>query len=299
MFPRRSIILCPVCHSNLVSITSTSIRCEKCNKTILRSEADLHYDLRHDSIRQQRSLLIHEEDSNDTTSSLFAEFNFRVFIENLRSAMNTLKPERVVDVGSGNGAYSDLLKDYFNLYVGIEPSDIPFHRKLDRSLNDKTILLHADPDDSLPIEKCSTELVTFIASYDHFPDRKRMVLEAARILRPGGYLLVAMTNYNFWLKRVLNFVFMKKTFRHADDHFCVHSPDTITHEISNYSPVFSPSFLRADFCYIPNLPQKLSFIYFNKCAVRFLNFCLMIFVRDILHLRNAGSSMIVVFQKNK
>ncbi|MGD0765684.1 MAG: class I SAM-dependent methyltransferase [Dehalococcoidia bacterium] len=49
--------------------------------------------------------------------------------------------------------------------------------------------------EGLPFQDSSFDLVICQGAMDHFADRQRFVAEAARVLRPGGHLVVALANY--------------------------------------------------------------------------------------------------------
>ncbi|MFA5075654.1 MAG: bifunctional glycosyltransferase/class I SAM-dependent methyltransferase [Candidatus Babeliales bacterium] len=62
--------------------------------------------------------------------------------------------------------------------------------------------------DTLPLEDASVDIVTMLATLEHFDNDKGIVLEARRILRPGGRLLITVPSKNAkWIIHVLAFGF--------------------------------------------------------------------------------------------
>lgn len=50
---------------------------------------------------------------------------------------------------------------------------------------------------NLPFEDCSFDAVTMFDVLEHIPDHKKAVLEALRVLRPGGFILISTPNENW------------------------------------------------------------------------------------------------------
>ena len=123
------------------------------------------------------------------------------------------------------------------------------------------------------------------------------MLQAWGKLRPGGHLLINMTNYGYWLKSLANRVRGAEHFKHEHEHFCVHSAESLPTEILGIVPGAKLIHLDSDYRHLPNLPRKLSFLYFHALWIDIANLLARTLVVDICRIRNRGAVMIAVFQK--
>ena len=214
----------------------------------------------------------------------------------LRRALKVIRPDIILDIGCGTGTYAFRLHGLFESYVGLDPSSMPEGFSATRPLPSNAVLIKNDPE-TWPIAEGEVDLVSFIASYDHIPNRAKAIKDAWSKLRPGGHLLINLTNYGYWLKRIANCMLRRQILRHEDEHFCVHSVESLTNEVRGYVEEAKLIFLDADSRHIPNLPHKLSFIYFSPRWIRILNSLSRFLVTHLLRIKNRGAVMIVVFQK--
>ncbi len=85
---------------------------------------------------------------------------------------------RLLDIGCGENA---LVKTYKNGFgVDIYPW--------------KDVDIIADVSSGLPFKNASFDTVSILASLNHIPNRQKMLLEAFRVLRPRGRILITMIN---------------------------------------------------------------------------------------------------------
>jgi SAM-dependent methyltransferase len=198
---------------------------------------------------QDRSLLSDEEPILNPAMTSFA---VAMTTQTIREALRKCKPNTLLDIGCGDGGYSEALSDLYTSYLGLEPSEIPAPKRLRNPPGENVILVHNDPSKPLPVAKNSVDLVMFLASYDHIPNRKEVVAQAWEALKPFGFLLITMTNYSFWAKRLLNFVLGREVAKQEHDHFCVHDPKTLANEILSSARIGEVFWCQADNIYIPN-----------------------------------------------
>jgi ubiquinone/menaquinone biosynthesis C-methylase UbiE len=67
-------------------------------------------------------------------------------------------------------------------------------------------ILSMDIDDSLPLEDESVDVVTMLATLEHFDNDKAILLEAKRILKPEGRLFITVPSRNAkWIIHFLAF----------------------------------------------------------------------------------------------
>lgn len=102
-----------------------------------------------------------------------------------------IKGKKVLDIGSGTGELLRILKEEFGDYsaVGVEISEIGLrmHRY------GKPIKADAR---KLPFESGQFDIVFCIDVLEHIPNFQRVIIEAYRVVGPGGYILIRTPNYN-------------------------------------------------------------------------------------------------------
>jgi SAM-dependent methyltransferase len=284
-------LACPQCGQSLARCAGL-LRCAHCLEEFRQSSDDWFFSLAPHAPTQERSLLIHED---KVSNPKLITFGVGLNTAELRSVLASREPSVVVDVGCAGGDYYPVFGPYSQTYIGIEPSPITRERRLGAPPPDNVVLVHNDPLARLPLVGSSADMVTFLASYDHIPNRLEVLAQSWDALKPGGALLICMTNYGFWAKRALNQAMGRQMARREDDHYCVHDPETLTAEVSAICPGATLCECRADFMYVPNTP--LRFLYKSYAALSATNRILKMAVHGMLGQRRAGSGMICVFEK--
>jgi MPBQ/MSBQ methyltransferase len=114
----------------------------------------------------------------------------------------TRRPDarRVLDVGSGYGSFVLLARSAGFEARGVEPADFELGRARRRLARERP---DDDPDEvyvrgsalELPFETSSFDVLTLWNVLEHVPDYRRALLEATRVLRPGGGLFLIAPNY--------------------------------------------------------------------------------------------------------
>lgn len=117
----------------------------------------------------------------------------RKHLERLKS---TAGGGRLLDVGCGTGFVIDLAKDLFLQIDGVDITQ-PMLDKVD--LSSGNIRLHNAPAQKLPFADSTFDAVTAYAFLHHLEDYKPVLVEMARVLRPGGQAYVDLEpNRLFW-----------------------------------------------------------------------------------------------------
>jgi SAM-dependent methyltransferase len=98
--------------------------------------------------------------------------------------------ERVLDLGCGAGRFLAALRDAGAEPVGVELAEAALTRA-GRNVPGADLRL-VEPDGSLPLEHASVDLVWCSEVLEHIADTAHTLLEARRVLRPGGRLLVTV-----------------------------------------------------------------------------------------------------------
>src|SRR5580658_1410986 len=222
-------LTCPACNGCVRTSTEhDELVCLACDRAFAVDPRDgfhAFYDL---APMQNRSLLSDEE---PILNPAMTSFGVPLTVHTIREALRKCQPKTVLDIGCGNGGYADALSGLYTSYLGLEPSVIPTSRRMGKQLGEHVILVHNDPSKPLPVTKNSFDLVMFLASYDHIPNRNELVAQAWDAVKPFGFMLITMTNYGFWAKRVLNFILAREVAKQEHDHFCVHNPKTLEDEV--------------------------------------------------------------------
>lgn len=100
-------------------------------------------------------------------------------------------PRKVLDVGCGEGRFSRLLKPHGVEVVGVDPT--PAMIAAARTRDTSGVYLEA-PAERLPFCDETFDLVVSYLSLIDIPDIRSAIPEMARVLRPGGALLIANLN---------------------------------------------------------------------------------------------------------
>jgi SAM-dependent methyltransferase len=98
--------------------------------------------------------------------------------------------ERVLDLGCGAGRFVAVLRDAGVDPVGVEIAAAALERAR-RNVPGADLRL-LEPDGSLPLEQGSVDLVWCSEVLEHVADTEQLLLEARRVLRPGGRLLITV-----------------------------------------------------------------------------------------------------------
>ena len=98
--------------------------------------------------------------------------------------------ERVLDLGCGAGRFVAALRDAGADPVGVELAQAALERARRNAPGADLRLL--EDDGSLPLEHASVDLVWCSEVLEHVADTGHLLLEARRVLRPGGRLLVTV-----------------------------------------------------------------------------------------------------------
>jgi ubiquinone/menaquinone biosynthesis C-methylase UbiE len=103
------------------------------------------------------------------------------------------RPLSVLDLGSGTGRFAPALADAFGgPVVGVEPS-AGMRGVAERDAAYPGVRYLAGSAERIPLPDASCDVVLMFLSFHHFPDRAGAAAEIARVLAPGGRVLVRST----------------------------------------------------------------------------------------------------------
>jgi ubiquinone/menaquinone biosynthesis C-methylase UbiE len=108
---------------------------------------------------------------------------------------------KLLDVGCGDGDFCIMAKGMFNDVYGVEVSQV---RTLnaEKKINDRQDkgnfhFIQHDVDESLPFPDDFFDVATCIATLEYLVYPSRVILEVRRVLKPGGYFIVQVSNFAF------------------------------------------------------------------------------------------------------
>jgi ubiquinone/menaquinone biosynthesis C-methylase UbiE len=114
-------------------------------------------------------------------------------------------PATVLDVGCGTGALLRILADRLPARValsGVDPAAAMIEVGRDRLDADPRVRLARAGAEQLPFGNAAFDLVVSTVSFDHWADQPAGLAEVARVLRPGGRLLLVDLFAIGWLRPV-------------------------------------------------------------------------------------------------
>ncbi|GCE30630.1 hypothetical protein KDA_61140 [Dictyobacter alpinus] len=115
----------------------------------------------------------------------------------LHQAASRFKPARVLDIGCGSGRLLRKVHEYWPEahLSGVDPA----HKMLEvaRRLTPEARFFMGSGE-ALPLENASVDLALSTISFHHWRDQAAGMREGARVLRPGGFFLLADFTLPTW-----------------------------------------------------------------------------------------------------
>ncbi|MFM7672013.1 MAG: class I SAM-dependent methyltransferase [Bacteroidota bacterium] len=195
---------CPVCgHAELTEVFPvidqlvsrelfTLVACGHCLCRLTQGAPDQASSYKY---YQSTDYISHSNTNRGWINRLYQQVRKRTLLQKVRlvSASTGLSNGRVLDVGSGTGAFVSALRKAGWQADGLEPD--PTARKV--ALSDfGTNLLDIDRLFHLP--EASFDAITLWHVLEHVHDLNGYMKQFHRLLKPGGTLLIALPNYTSW-----------------------------------------------------------------------------------------------------
>ena len=116
-----------------------------------------------------------------------------LWLEAFAAVLPERRPLEGLDIGSGTGRFTPALAERFGPVVGVEPSARMREVAAERSAHPRVRYLPGTAEEA-PVPSAAADYALLGWSWHHVRDKPRAVQELARVLRPGGRLLLR-TNF--------------------------------------------------------------------------------------------------------
>jgi ubiquinone/menaquinone biosynthesis C-methylase UbiE len=123
------------------------------------------------------------------------EFFFDRLSEATFDAVNPRRGELVLDVGCGRANDAMDLARRGGSCVGLEPSEtMIYHAKRDIAKDGTGVALLRGIGEDMPLRTHSLDKVVCKGALDHFPTPEKAIMEMARVVKPGGAVIITVAN---------------------------------------------------------------------------------------------------------
>jgi SAM-dependent methyltransferase len=136
-----------------------------------------------------------QDDMPPGTPTLDSQFVFARMPDLIAQKATSGGAKRVLDVGAGFGGQMDLLRQYGAEAWGLDASREQMYYCTLRFADDLAPVL-CGVAEALPFRDNSFDAVVCQGSLDHFATPDEFIAECARILKPGGHAVIAISNYD-------------------------------------------------------------------------------------------------------
>lgn len=121
-------------------------------------------------------------------------------------AKNNIRGGRCLDLCSGNGEYSEILRDKFNMEV-VCADYVPFHLEHSKNQGFSTLEIDIDGEEQDVLEvikahRASFDLVVSLATVEHVFSADNLMKIAHTVLKPGGQLIINTPNISYLAYRL-------------------------------------------------------------------------------------------------
>lgn len=276
----KNLFCCPVCRAGLRWDT---LCCAGCGKRFRDETGVIDFiDRRALSAQEQKEIELHanlageyEKRYHHEFTKVYSDYWNRQFLDNLSAETGI-----VLDCGCGTGDLAGALLRHCNTVVGMDISAAMI-------LQGRTMLQDWDrvtwvscPAETMPFADSCFDAVCFRGALHHMPNPASALAEAARLLRPGGILLLSEPNDDSLLLRLPRWVVNRRLARFGNQHQAFRSePWLRTIENSGFTILQTKyfSFLSQPLCGMSDLLPLLRVLpgatRIARGLVRFDEFC--------------------------
>jgi ArsR family transcriptional regulator len=109
----------------------------------------------------------------------------------LRALAALLDPDSVVgDLGCGTGKVSECVAPFAERVIAVDASKEMLEAAREQLAGRKNVVIRHGPLEKLPIKNAELDVALMMLVLHHLPEPKRVLVEAARTLKPNGRLLI-------------------------------------------------------------------------------------------------------------
>lgn len=129
----------------------------------------------------------------DSKRSLFEKvyhFIKGIALKNKLNLINSLQPNKgkILDIGAGTGEFLSVAQQNGWNTIGVEPSEKAKQIAINKGVSFVEALAQ--------LENQTFDVITMWHVLEHVPDLNHQIKELKRLLKPSGYLIVAVPNFN-------------------------------------------------------------------------------------------------------
>lgn len=137
--------------------------------------------------------------SNESWRSLLQN-EALLLLERIKNLHLFKKGSSVLDVGCGSGDLGGMIKQKFNASVhGTEINDVAIEKAAKQGI----LVKHADIEEGWPYKDKQFNVVTATEIIEHVVDPDHVLVEAKRVLKKNGYLVITTPNLSAWFNRII------------------------------------------------------------------------------------------------
>lgn len=130
-----------------------------------------------------------EQYRNYARGRALGERQLQVWLDAFAAVLPGRRPLVGVDVGSGTGRFTPALATAFGPVTGVEPA-ARMREIAEAGARHEDVRYLAGSAEKMPLPDDSADYALLFLSWHHVPDKPRAARELARVVRPGGRLLL-------------------------------------------------------------------------------------------------------------
>ena len=128
----------------------------------------------------------------DENTSLYYSGYAKISCEDVKAYLKQNEYNKLLDIGCGTGWLIDnLSKEHNANHFGLDISENMLEQAKSKNIENATFVLGSSLEP--PYEDESFDVVTCIQSFHHYPDSKKAMQEAYRVLKKGGIYILSDT----------------------------------------------------------------------------------------------------------